>query len=103
MNARAFNPATDRCLGYHHNSYSYSETIYTRATTHAYTKEGTGIDTGMVHVTLPFDDVTSTPNGIRVKYPDVNIAQAIHSALLKLTFLPVEACCVHVFGTLASG
>ena len=57
----------------------YSETIDTVATTHAYTKESTGIDTDVVNVTLPFDNVTATPNGIRVKYPDGNIAQAAHS------------------------
>ena len=57
----------------------------------------------MVHVTLPFNNVTATPNGIIVKYPDGNIAQATHSALFKLPFLPVEARCVHLFDTLASG
>ena len=57
----------------------------------------------MVHGILPFDNVTATPNGIRVKYPYGNIAQVNHSALLKLPFLPVEARRVHLFDTLASG
>ena len=93
----------DCCPGYHHTSCSYSETIDTGATTHAYTKESTGIDTGMVCVTLPFDNVAATPNGIRVKHPDGNISQETHNALLKLTFLPVGACRVHLFDTLESG
>ena len=57
----------------------------------------------MVHVTLPFDDFTATPNGIRVKYSDGNISQATHSALLEIPFLSVEVCRVHLFDTLASG
>ena len=57
----------------------------------------------MVYVTLPFENVIAKPNGIRVKYPDGNIAQATHSALLKLPFLPIEAHRVRLFGTLESG
>ena len=57
----------------------------------------------MLHVTLPFDNVTATPNGIIVKYPDGNISQAKHYDILKPPFLPVEARCVHMFDTLASG
>ena len=56
----------------------------------------------MVHVILTFDNVTATPNGIRVKYPDGNIAKETHSTLLKLPFLPVEARRVHLFDTLLS-
>ena len=102
MNTQAFNKVA-LCLCYHHNSSSYSDTMDTGATTHEYTKESTGIETGMVHVTLPFENVTATPNGIRVKYPDRNISQTTHSALLKLQFLPVEERRVHLFDTLASG
>ena len=58
----------------------------TGATTHAYNKDSTGIETVMVHVTLSFDNVTATPNGIRVEYPDGNISQATHYSLLKLPF-----------------
>ena len=57
----------------------------------------------MVRVTLLFDNVTATTNGIRVKYPDANISQSTHSALLKLIFLSVKACIVHLFDTLISG
>ena len=57
----------------------------------------------MVHFTFQFNNVTATPNLIRVKYPDVNISQATHSSLLKLPFLPVEALRVHLFYTLAPG
>ena len=57
----------------------------------------------MVHVTLPFDNFITTPNVIRVKYPDGNITQATHSVLLKLPFLPVEARRVHLVDTLVSG
>ena len=91
------------CPGYLRTSSSYSETIYTGSAIHAYTKDRTGIDTGMVHVTLSFGNVTARPNGIRVKYSDGNISQAIHSSLLKLPFLPVEAHHVHLFDTLALG
>ena len=80
----------DCCPGYHHTSCSYSETIDTGATTHAYTKESTGIDTGMVHVNLQLKNVTATQNGIRVKYTDGNIAQATQSDILKIPCLPVE-------------
>ena len=69
--------------------YSYSDTIDTGDTTHTYTKEGTVIETGMVPVTLPFNNVTATPDEIRFKYLDGNISQATHSTLLKLPFLPV--------------
>ena len=93
----------DICLGYHHTNSNYSDTIDTGSTTHKYTKESNVIDTGMVHVILPFNNVTATPNGIRVKYPDGSISQATHSALLELTFLPVEAHLSHLFDTLASG
>ena len=93
----------NRCPGHHHTSCSCCETVDNGATTHAYTKDDTGIDTGMVHFTLPFNNVTATPNGIIVKYPDGNIAQETHSALLKLPFLPAEARLVHLFDTLASG
>ena len=55
----------------------------------------------MLHVTLPFDNVTATPNGIIVKYPDGNIYQATHSTILKLSILPVEECHVHLLDTLA--
>ena len=88
--------------GFHYTSSSYSETIYTGATEHTYTKERTGIETGMVHVTLPFDNVTATPNGIRVKHPDGKISQATQSDLSKLPFLPVKECRVNLFDTLAS-
>ena len=57
----------------------------------------------MVQVTTPFDSVIATPNGIGVKYPDGNTFQATYYALLKLKFLPVETCRVHLFDTLASG
>ena len=93
--------SVDRCRGYHHTISSYSETIYTGSTTHSYTKDSTGIETGMVHVTLQFDNVTATPNVIRVKYPDRNISQATHSAISKLQFLTVKARRVHMFDTLA--
>ena len=89
--------------GFHHTSSSYSETINTGSTTHAYIKESTGIETGMVHITLLFDNVTAKPNGIRVKYPDGNISRETQSALLILPFLPDEARCVHLFDTLESG
>ena len=87
---------------YHHTSSSNSETIDTGSTTYAYTKERTGIETGMVHVTLPFDNLTATPNRIRVKHPDGNISQSTHYALLKRLFLPVEACNVRLFDTIVS-
>ena len=90
------------CHGHYLTSFSYSDTIDNGYTTYAYNKESTGIETDMVHVTLPFDNFTATPNGIRVKYPDVNISQATHYDLLKLIFLPVKAPCVHLFDTLAS-
>ena len=93
----------NRCPGYLRVSCSYSEAINTGATTHAYTNKSTGIDTGIVYVTLPFENVIAKPNGIRVKYPDRNTAQATHSALLKLPFLPAEAHHVHLFNTLALG
>ena len=89
--------------GYHHTSPSYSDTIDTGSKTHAYTKESTGIYNGVVHVTLLFDNVTAKPNVIRLKYPDENISQATHSALLKLQFLPVEERRVRFFDTHASG
>ena len=57
----------------------------------------------MVHVTLPFLNVTAKPNGIRFKYPDGKISQATHSDLWKLPLLPVETRHVHLFDTLASG
>ena len=57
----------------------------------------------MVRVTLSFNNVVDTPNGIRFKYPGRKIAQSTHSALLKLTILPVEAHRVHLFDTLVSG
>ena len=94
---------TDRYPRYHHTRCSYSDTVYTGSATYAHTKEITGIETDMVHVTLPFNNVIATPNGIRVKYHDVNIAQANHAALLKLQFLFVKARCLHLFYTLASG
>ena len=68
------NQLVDFLPGYHHTSSSYSETISTGATTHAYTNNIIGIETDMVHVTLSLINVTATPNRIRVKYPDVNIA-----------------------------
>ena len=71
----------------------------TGATTHAYNKDSTGIETVMVHVTLPFENVAATPNGIIVKYPDGKISQATHSGLLKLPFLPVEARRFHLLDT----
>ena len=92
-----------RCPRYHRTASSYSDTIYTWSTTHAYTKEITGIETGMVRVKLPFNNFTATPNGIRVKYPDEKISQATHSDILKIPFLPVEERRVHLFDTLASG
>ena len=93
----------NRLPGYLRVSCSYSEAINNGATTHSYNNESTGIDTGTVYVTLPFENVTAKPNGIRVKYPDGNIAQATHSDILKLPFLPIEAHLVHLFDTLASG
>ena len=93
----------DICLRYHHTISNYRDNIYTGATTHAYTKQVTCIETDMVRVTLPLKNVTATPNGIRVKYPDGNIAQETHSTLLKIPFLSVEACCVHPFDTITSG
>ena len=93
----------DFCPGNHHNISSYSETIDAGATTYSYTKESTSIDTGMVHVTISFDNVTATPNGIKVKYPDGNISQATHSDLLTLPFLPFKARLVHLFDTLSLG
>ena len=92
----------DRCLGFHHTRYIYNETIDTGDTTHTYTKEGTVIETGMVPVTLPFNNVTATPNGIRFKYLYGNISQETHSTLLKLPFLPVQECHVNLFDTLLS-
>ena len=93
----------DLCPGYHRNRSSYSETIDTGAISHSNTKKSPGVDTGMVHVTLPFDNFTPTPNGIIVKYPDGNISQATLSALLKIPFLPIEASRVRLFGTISSG
>ena len=93
----------DRYPWYRRTSFSYSDTIDTGATTHAYTKEETGIDTGMVQINIKFDNVTATPDGIRFKHPDGNISQVTHFALLKLPFLPVDARRVHLFYTLASG
>ena len=57
----------------------------------------------MVHVTPPFENVTATPNGIRVKFPYGKISQATHSDILNLPFLPIEARRVHLFGTLEEG
>ena len=75
------------------------------ATTHggAFTKENTGIDTNLVHVNLPFSNVQSTNNGIRVKYPDGVIDQATHTATLDIPSLPLQARQVHLFNKLASG
>ena len=86
VNARAF----DFYLGYLLTIFGYNETVDNGATTNAYTKESTGIQTGMVHVTVPFDNVISTQNGMRVEYPDGNKDQSTHYALLILPFLPVE-------------
>ena len=57
----------------------------------------------MVQVTLPFENVTEPPNGIRVKYPYGNISQATPSALLKLPFLTIKARNIHLFDNLAPG
>ena len=57
----------------------------------------------MFHVTHTFENFTATPNVIRFKYPGENISQATHSALLKLPFLPLGECRVHLFDTFASG
>ena len=103
MNARAFNTVTIDFPGYHHTYFSYSETIDTGATAHEYNKEITGIYTGMVRITLPFDKITATTNGIRFKYRDRNISQETDSVFLKLTVLPVEADCVHLLDILESG
>ena len=73
------------------------------ATTHAFTKENTGIDTNLVHVNLPFSNVQSTDNGIKVKYPDGVIDQATHTATLDIPSLPLKARQVHLFRKLASG
>ena len=89
--------------GYDHTISSKSETIDNGAKTHAYTKERTVIDTRMVHVTLPFDNVKATQNVIRVKYPDGNLVQATHSDILKLSYLPVKARHVHLFDSLTWG
>jgi hypothetical protein len=74
------------------------------ATTHAFTKENKGIDTNLVHVNLPFSNVKSTDNGIRVKYPDGVIDQATHTATLNMIpSLSLQARQVHLFNKLASG
>jgi hypothetical protein len=61
------------------------------ATTHAFTKENTGINNGMMHINLPFSNITKTPNGVKVMYPDGNTAQATHEAVLNLPILPIAA------------
>jgi hypothetical protein len=73
------------------------------ATTHAFTKENTGINNDMVQVNLPFSNITKTENGIKVMYPDGNTAQATHEAVLNLPILPLAARKVHLFESLASG
>ena len=73
------------------------------ATTHAFTKENTGINNDMVHINLPFSNITKTPNGVKVMYPDGNTAQATHEAVLNLPILPIAARKVHLFESLASG
>ena len=103
VTTRVFNTATNRCPGYRPTDCIYSETIYTGSTRHAYTKDSTGIETITVHVTLTFDYVSATPTGIRVKYPDINIAQETYSSLLKIPFLPVKALHSHLFDTIESG
>ena len=57
----------------------------------------------MIYVTIPLDNVTATPNGIRFKYLDGNISQSTHSAILELPFLPVKARRVHLFYTIELG
>ena len=77
--------------------------INSGATTHAFTKEITGINNDMVHINLPFSNITKTPNGVKVMYPDGNTAQATHEAVLNLPILPIAARKVHLFESLASG
>ena len=77
--------------------------INSGATTHAFTKENTGINNDMVHINLPFSNITKTPNGVKVMYPDGNTAQATHEAVLNLPILPIAARKVHLFESLASG
>ena len=56
----------------HHVAHPYSMSINSGATTHAFTKENTGINNDMVHINLPFSNITKTPNGVKVMYPDGN-------------------------------
>ena len=60
----------------HHVPHPYSMSIDSGATTHAFTKENTGINNDMVHINLPFSNITKTPNGIKIMYPDGNTVQA---------------------------
>jgi hypothetical protein len=87
----------------HHVAHPYSMSINSGATTHAFTKENTGINNDMVHINLPFSNITKTPNGVKVMYPDGNTAQATHEAVLNLPILPIAARKVHLFESLASG
>lgn len=75
----------------HHVAHPYSMSIDSGATTHAFTKENTGINNDMVHINLPFSNITKTPNGVKVMYPDGNTAQATHEAVLNLPILPIAA------------
>jgi hypothetical protein len=84
-------------------AHQYPMAIDSGATTHAFTKENTGIDQGMVTVNLPFSNITPTSNGIQVMFPDGNLAQATHTATLNLPTLPQKARQVHLFKALASG
>ena len=59
----------DFCPGYARTSSSYIDTIDTGATTHTSIKYSTGIETCMVHVTLPFDNATDTPKWNQSQIP----------------------------------
>jgi hypothetical protein len=84
-------------------AHQYSMAIDSGATAHAFTKQNTGIDQGMVHTNLPFSNILQTDYGIEVMYPDGNIARATHTATLNLPMLPEKARRVHLFSSLASG
>ena len=76
------------------------------ATAHAFTKEGTGINDVndlLVHTNLPFTNISKSKQRMKVMYPDGNIDEATHEAILTLPNLPISARKVHLFGHLASG
>ena len=54
------------------------------ATTHAFTKEGTGINDVndlLVHTNLPFTNNSKSKQRMKVMYPDGNIDEATHEAI----------------------